>query len=154
VIHICHNWQEKEGIKKCKLGSEGYVPMPRVVAELVNRVHALSPLTGPGDFVMAQKPYHPVSREFLTAALRFELFMLTITEKQRRERNLVFHSLRHSFVTACRVAGLSDFETMTLSRHKDRKMLDRYSHGEEALNLDGLRLKIESSFGAAPAVIR
>jgi integrase len=152
VIHICHNWQEQEGLKGCKMGSEGYVPMPRAVAELVNRVHDLAPLTGPGDFVMAHKPYHPVSRDFLWEALKFELFMLTITEKQRRERNIVYHSLRHSFVTACRVAGLSDFETMTLSRHKDRKMLERYTHEQEAMDmptLRGLGDKIDGSFGAA-----
>ncbi|MDR1618618.1 MAG: site-specific integrase, partial [Treponema sp.] len=117
VIHICHNWQEREGLKGCKCGSEGYVPMPRVVAELVNQVYALkeqeaqkdrrASLTGPGDFVMGKRPYHPVSREFLWEALRFELFMIRITEKQRQKRNIVYHSLRHSFVTACRVAGLS-----------------------------------------------
>jgi integrase len=157
VIYINHNWQGGEGLKGCKCGSEGYVPMPRAVAELVNRVHALSPLTGPEDFVMAQKPYHPVSREFLWEALRFELFMLTITEKQRRERNIVYHSLRHSFVTACRMARLSDFETMALARHKDRKMLDRYTHEQEAMDmptLRGLGDKIDSSFGAAaPALV-
>jgi integrase len=153
VIYINHNWQELEGLKGCKCGSEGYVPMPRVVAELVNRVHALSPLAGPGDFVMGQRPYRPVSREFLAAALRFELFMLTITEKQRRERNIVYHSLRHSFVTACRVAGLTDFETMALARHKDRKMLERYTHEQEAMDLPtlrGLGGKIDGSFGALP----
>jgi len=36
IIHIRHNWQEKEGLKPCKCGSEGYVPMPRIVAELLN----------------------------------------------------------------------------------------------------------------------
>jgi integrase len=161
VIHICHNWQEKEGLKGCKLGSEGYVPMPRVVAELVNQVHALKtqearenksvPLTGPGDFVMGQKPCHPVSREFLWEALRFELFMLTITEKQRRQRNIVYHSLRHSFVTAMRIAGFSDFEIMTMARHKDRKMLERYSHGQEALDFGELKERMDNRL-PAPAV--
>jgi integrase len=155
VIHIVHNWQEKEGIKKCKKGSEGYVPMPRLVAELVNEVHALCPLTGPGDFVMAQKPYHPVSREFLWAALRSELASIGINEAEMKRRNIVFHSLRHSFVTACRMAGLLDVEVMALARHKDAKMMERYSHGQEALDLDGIRAKIEGSFGSygpAPAV--
>jgi integrase len=146
VIHICHNWQEKEGVKPCKCGSEGYVPMPRVVAELVNRVHGLSPLTGPDDFVMAQKPYHPVSREFLWAALRSELLAVGITEEERVRRNIVFHSLRHSFVTACRIAGLNDFCVMSLARHKDPKMLARYSHGQEAMNLLEIKEKLDSAF--------
>jgi integrase len=155
VIHIRHNWQEREGIKPCKCGSEGYVPVPRVVAGLLGRIYPLAPLNGAGDFVMAQKPYHPVSREFLWEALRSELEGIGITEEERKRRNIVFHSLRHSFVTACRVAGLSDFETMSLSRHKDRKMLERYTHGQEALDvpaLQGLGNKIDSSFGALPAI--
>ena len=149
IIHIQHNWQEREGLKKCKCGSEGYVPMPRVVADLVNQVHAIAPLTGPQDFVMSQKPYHPICREFLSEALRFELSQIGITEEQRKERNIVFHSLRHSFVTACRIAGLTDFETMTLSRHKDVKMLERYSH-REAVDVRQIGEKLERVFFPTP----
>jgi len=150
IIHICHNWQEGEGLKKCKCGSEGYVPMPRVVAELVNQVYAIAPLTGANDFVMSIKPYHPICREFLWEALRNELAIIDIDEAQRKKRNIVFHSLRHSFVTACRIAGLSDFETMTLSRHKDIKMLQRYSHGQEALDVRGIGEKLEKSLLPEP----
>jgi len=146
VIHICHNWQEGEGLKKCKCGSEGYVPMPRAVAELVNQVHAIAPLTGAEDFVMSQKPYHPICREALWEALRNELAEIGIDEQQRKQRNIVYHSLRHSFVTACRIAGLTDFETMTLSRHKDAKMLQRYSHGDQAIDVRQIGQKLESSF--------
>ena len=145
IIHIQHNWQEREGLKKCKCGSEGYVPMPRVVADLVNQVHAIAPLTGVDDFVMSVKPHHPICREFLSSALRFELSQIGITEQQRKERNIVYHSLRHSFVTACRIAGLTDFETMTLSRHKDAKMLQRYSHGDQALDVRQIGQKLEKS---------
>jgi len=145
IIHIRHNWQEREGLKKCKCGSEGYVPIPRIVAELLSRVYTIAPLTGANDFVMSVKPYHPICREFLSAALRSELSQIGITEQQRKERNIVYHSLRHSFVTACRIAGLSDFETMTLSRHKDIKMLQRYSHGQEALDLGDIRQRIEAT---------
>jgi integrase len=149
VIHICHNWQEKEGLKKCKMGSEGYVPMIGIVADLVNRARGVAPLTGPDDFVMAQKPYHPVSREFLWESLRAELAVIGITEEEGKRRNIVYHSLRHSFVTACRIAGLNDFTVMSLARHHDPKMLSRYSHSE-ALDLSEVREKIENGFGAIP----
>jgi len=144
IIHICHNWQEREKLKPCKWGSEGYVPMPRVVADLVNQVHAVAPLTGPEDFVMSIKPYHPICREFLSQSLRNELALIGIDEEQRKARNIVYHSLRHSFVTACRIAGLSDFETMTLSRHKDVRMLERYSH-KEGLDIKQIGKKLEQS---------
>jgi integrase len=75
----------------------------------------------------------------MALALRRELAAIGITEEERKERNIVFHSLRHSFVTACRMSGLSALETMALSRHKDEKMLARYIHAAEAINLDDIR---------------
>ena len=130
VIHIRHNWQDGEGLKKCKCDSEGYVPMMKIVTGLVDQVQAIAPLTGPEDFVMSIKPYHPICKEYLCKALRSELLLINIDEEQRKKRNIVYHSLRHSFVTACRIAGLSDFQVIALSRHKDTKMLERYSHKE------------------------
>jgi len=149
VIHIRHNWQEKEGLKSCKCGSEGYVPVPFVVSDLLNKVFKIAPLTGPNDFVMSRIPYRPISREFLWEALHTELELIGLDEEKRKERNIVYHSLRHSFVTACRIAGLSDFETMTLSRHKDIKMLERYSHGQEAIDVRSIGEKLERSLLSA-----
>jgi len=145
VIHVFHNWQDGEGLKPCKCGSEGYVPVPQAVAELVNQVREIAPLAGQNDFVLSQRPHHPVSREYLWEALRLELSQIGVDEEERKKRNIVFHSLRHSFVTACRIAGLSDFETMTLSRHKDVKMLQRYSHGKEAIDVKRIGEKLEKS---------
>jgi integrase len=145
IIHIRHNWQETEGLKTCKCGSEGYVPMPRIVAELINDLYKIAPCKSKDDFVMSIRPYKPISREYLWAVLKNELDSIGINEELRKQRNIVYHSLRHSFVTACRLAGLSDFETMTLSRHKDVKMLQRYSHGQEAIDIKGIGKKLEIS---------
>ncbi|GHT70862.1 hypothetical protein FACS1894110_23030 [Spirochaetia bacterium] len=147
IIHIHHNYQDKEGVKGCKDGSDGYVPLPGVVADVLNQVHGLSPLTGPGDFVLSRRPYHPARKKLFLEALRSELFMIGITEKQRVERNIVYHSLRHSFVTACRMAGIRDFQIMLMSRHKDPKMLARYSDHPDALNMDDMRKQIDDGFG-------
>ena len=146
VIHIRHNWQEGEGLKPCKCGSEGLVPMPRLVADLVNRVHATAPLTGPGDFVMSQRPYRPACREILWQSLRHELASIGITEEQRKERNIVYHSLRHSFATTCKLIGLNDFESMSLSRHKDIKAHRRYIDHPEALDLRQIGERFERYF--------
>jgi len=152
IIHIQHNWQEKEEIKNCKCGSEGYVPMPAIVSDLINELYKKdppngAPLKGPEDFVMAQKPYHPISRESLWDALRAELMVIGINEKDRQKRNIVFHSLRHSFVTAAKMAGLSNLEIMALSRHKDEKQIIRYAddHAKEAVDIRSLGRRIEQS---------
>jgi integrase len=92
---------------------------------------------------MSIKPYHPICREFLWQSLRDELALIGIDEGQRKQRNIVYHSLRHSFCTAARLAGLTDFEVMSLSRHKDPKMLERYSHGKEAIDVRQIGEKLE-----------
>ena len=152
IIHIQHNWQDKEEMKNCKCGSEGYVPMPAIVADLINEIFYNeppkgAPLKGPEDFVLAQKPYHPISRESLWDALRDELLVIGINEEERRRRNIVFHSLRHSFVTAAKMAGLSNLEIMALSRHKDEKQIIRYAddHAKEAVDIRSLGRRIEQS---------
>ena len=44
IISITQNWQEGEGLKRPKCGSAGFVPMPQIVADLLNQVHAIAPL--------------------------------------------------------------------------------------------------------------
>ena len=141
VIHIRNNYQEKEGLKNCKCGSEGFVPMIGIVADLLNSVYNASLLNGPDDYVMGIRPYCPVCREYLTAAYKTELLSIGISEDTRKQRNIVYHSLRHSFVTACSVAGLSKFEVMALARHKDEKMFEKYSHGKQEGVLDYSNIK-------------
>jgi integrase len=154
IIHIQHNWQEIEAGKNCKMGSEGYVPMPRVVAALVNQVYAIAPLRGKNDFVMAYKPnQRPICREKLWEALRTELASIGITDEQRKERNIVYHSLRHNFVTAGKLAGLQNFEIMKLSRHKDEKMILRYSDHDEAIDVREIGARMEKILLPAPCAV-
>jgi integrase len=148
IIKIQHNWQEGEGLKQCKAGSDGIVPMPNIIAELLNRLFKEAPCTGQNDFVMSTKPKHPISREFLRAALKSELSAIGITETERLRRNIVYHSMRHTFVTVGRiVAKLTDAEVMALARHKDKKMMDRYTHAQEAMDYRGLKAQIENAIG-------
>jgi integrase len=53
---------------------------------------------------------------------------IKIDKTVRDQRNLSFHSMRHSFVTRAREAGLSDFVVATLSGHRTTQMMEHYSH--------------------------
>ena len=108
-----------------------------------------SPLTGPSDFVMGIHPYRPLSRESVWEFFRAEMDAIGITEAVRKELNIVFHGLRHSFVTAGRMAGLSNFEIQMLGRHKSAVQMDRYSTHRDTLDIDSVRLRIEAGFGGA-----
>ncbi|GHV84241.1 hypothetical protein AGMMS50212_15810 [Spirochaetia bacterium] len=65
-----------------------------------------------------------------------------ISKQEQVQRNITFHSLRHNFVTLGRLAGVSDFEMQTLAGHKSGAMMDHYSHGKQAINLEILGQKL------------
>jgi len=135
VLHITHNWQELEGMKKPKCNSYGDIPFPNIIADLFNEVYKIAPLTGDNDFVLSIKPYYPISREYLWQALRDELLSIGITDKEKKERNIVFHSLRHTGATLSLKIGLSTLDAMAITRHKQLKVFDRYIHAAEALEV-------------------
>jgi integrase len=124
------------------------VPLPGVVADLLNRVQRKAVekklSVDPGAYVLGRRPGKPARKKFFGEALRAELTALGIAEEERAARNITFHSLRHDFVTMGRIAGMTDFEIMTLARHHDHKMLARYSHGQQALDFAAMRGKIEA----------
>lgn len=149
VLHITKNYQEKEGDKPPKCGSEGFIPMPRIVAELLRDVYKIAPLTGPDDFVFSITPGRPASREYLCRALRDELSSVGIGEASRKERNIVYHSLRHTNITLSQTLGLTVIQSMKISRHKDLKVFLRYTHGE-ALDAKDLAAPFDNFMNYAP----
>jgi integrase len=113
----------------------------------------------PEAFVM-ESPYcpgQPYSKTFFAKVLERELEAIGISsawkgkEKDKPEeyvneqerRNLTFHSLRHTFVTLGRIAGISDIEIQALARHKSGAMMERYSHAAQVLDFSSAKEKLE-----------
>jgi hypothetical protein len=53
--------------------------------------------------------------------------------------------LRHTYVTLGRISGLTDFEIQTLARHKSKSVMERYSHGKQAIDFIEARKNLEVS---------
>ncbi len=51
-----------------------------------------------------------------------------ITEEIQKARKIVFHSLRHTYVSLSRGAGVPDFIVQRVVGHKSMGMTDKYSH--------------------------
>ena len=141
VIRLCHNWHDLEGIKAPKWGSGRIVPVPALVQEALSMVRG----AGATGFVLESPDFagRPVSNNFFRYALRKELAAAGIPAEEQRRRNITFHSLRHTFVTLGRLAGISDFEIQALAGHKDAAMMNRYSHAEQVLDLAAAKEKLE-----------
>jgi len=144
-INIVHNWQNKEGVKAPKSDSTRFVFIMPVIRDLLRKIDKKSTFVFPRntDYTL------PVTEKSLTAALKKVLANSGISTEEQKKRNLTFHSLRHSFITNGRVAGISDVEIMALAGHKTTAMMDRYSHVTQIINLAALNEKMSSYYAAA-----
>jgi integrase len=144
-IDLCHNWQDMEGMKSPKWGSNRTVPILSPVASALAEVRR-GCLSGE-RFVLVSPacPDSPVSNNFFRYALTRELEAIGIPAEGQKRRNITFHSLRHTFVTLCRLAGISDLEIQALAGHKDASMMNRYSHAGQVLDFAITRGKMEAA---------
>jgi integrase len=137
VIHVRHNWQDLEGIKEPKCGSTRDVPLPGVVYEAAEACREESP----GPLVFGRKDGKPLCSGYFRLALIAELAAIGINKRipqedgreviddsEQRKRNITFHSLRHTFISLVRMAGIGDFQAQALAGHKSLTMTEKYSH--------------------------
>jgi integrase len=89
-----------------------------------------SPSGRKGYVIYAADEGEPIGTEFLRGGFLWMLEAIGIDTKTRAERRLSFHSLRHSFVSLSRLAGIPDFLVQRYARHKSPGMMEQYSHSE------------------------
>jgi integrase len=68
-----------------------------------------------------------------------------IDADERKRRNLVFHGLRHTFVSLSQNAGIPDFIVARLSGHKGLAMVQRYTHSEGLVDFQAAREAMEKA---------
>jgi integrase len=147
IIRVVENFTDDDGLREPKAGSSRLVPVFGTILNALTELKRTNPYGGePDDFVLPN-----VDREKPLAAITikrgFERIMdaIGIDKDAREKRVLSFHSMRHSFVTRAREAGLSDFIVSTLSGHKTARMVDHYSH-QTASALESARESLETAF--------
>jgi integrase len=152
IINVQHNWTNNiEGLKSHKIKGGTMVknscpvPFPSDVKTVLEIIRRFSEKTGENDYVMQNwlRPGKVISAEYFRSALARELRDLGIDEKAQKERNLTFHGLRRTFISLGRLSGLNAFEIQTLARQKSEKMVQRYSHGHQAIDFLAMKKKLE-----------
>lgn len=149
TITIRHNAvNSAEGVKAPKWGSIRTVPAPAPVLEALNLCADVSPYGRSGFVIWNEKRKDsPVSHETIPAGFRRILSAIGISDTERAERNLVFHGLRHTFVSLSRAASVPDFIVQRMAGHKSMDMTNRYSHTEGLIDFAAARASIEAAVG-------
>jgi integrase len=130
TIRVQHNYIDGEGMKKPKAGSTRTVPAPDVVLEAIRLAASVAP-AGSTYAVAGDRPGRPTLDRTISNGFIRILKAIGIDDDERTRRNLVFHGLRHTFVSMSRMAGVPDFMVQRLAGHKSSAMMDRYSHASE-----------------------
>jgi integrase len=147
IVRISENFTDDDGLKEPKAGSFRLIPIFGTVLDLLAELKRTNPYGGePEDFVLPNvergKPLAAI-----TIKRGFERIMdaIGVDKGAREKRNLSFHSMRHSFVTMAREAGLPDFVVSALSGHRTAQMVEHYSHQTLAA-VESARGSLEAAF--------
>jgi len=148
IMKVAENFTDDDGLKEPKAGSFRYVPILEAVSDILTELKRTNPYGGEQeDFVLPN-----VEREKPLAAITikrgFERIMdaIGIDRDARAKRRLSFHSMRHSFITGAREAGLPDFVVAGLSGQKTVRMVEHYSHQTPGA-VESARLLLEEASG-------
>lgn len=146
LLHIVHNWvDDREGVKCPKCGSARDVPLPTAVLEAVKVCRAVAPDGSQFVLFNEKSTNKPTDKQVLERGFRHFLTAIGISDNERKERNLVFHGLRHTFISLERANGIPDFAVMRLAGHKSLAMTEHYSHADKVVDFAQARAALDNA---------
>jgi integrase len=135
LIRIRHNWQDMEGVKEPKCRSTRMVPLPKAV-EYIGKEYQKGQGMPREGLVFVRPDGKPPCCGYFRLSLIGELENIGIPRANQAARNISFHSLRHTFVSISRLAGLNEFQTRALTGHRSVQVMERYSHAGQVVEVD------------------
>lgn len=149
ILHVRGNYVKRDGFKKPKWSSFRDIPLPSIVLEALDLCGSMPEAQG-SPFILYndRRKDVPAWPRTMTEGFSKMLDRIGLDQAARAERNISFHSLRHSFVSMSRAAGLPDFVTQRLAGHRSAGMMERYSHAE-VIDFAAARLALEGALKAA-----
>jgi Site-specific recombinase XerD len=135
LIHVKHNIPSGDTeLKAPKSGSARIVPAPQAVIDALQMIQAMPDSNSKFVIYNKKSKDRPATIAAIRHAYSMMLARIGITKNQQAQRNLVFHGLRHSFVSLSRAAGIPDFLVQRLAGHKTAAMMENYSHSENVID--------------------
>jgi integrase len=125
-ITVRHSWDRTFGLKTTKTAKERVIPLS---AALKSKINLLTMHKDPKAFVFTHtQGATPTNDRPLSDSLFDALEKIGITEAERKERNITFHSWRHFFNTFLRRQGIHDSKVQMVTGHSSADMTEHYTH--------------------------
>jgi integrase len=125
-IVVKHSWDRTYGLKGTKTGKDRVVPISHeLYQELITQAKGHTA----GPFVFScDKGKQPVDHKAIQKHFSRALRAIGISEKERKERHLSFHSWRHYVNTQLRLRGVPDSVVQAITGHSTNRMTEHYTH--------------------------
>ena len=132
-IFVQYSWSQIDGLKSTKTGTSRTIPlMPetrKILLELADDKDNLSRLLDNPFIFYSGDPKKPISQRSINRNFNEALELIGITEKERQERNIVFHSWRH-YVATYLANNAKKRTGMSITGHKNERTYAGYSSHE------------------------
>ena len=147
MLHVRHSYSEIDKLKSTKNKDCRDIPVDHSLAlQLINQAR-LNPVYGEMSFVFWSQRNHeiPITPGYYADCFYAALEEIGVSETQRKERNMVFHSLRHFCATVLKQRA--DTETvMAIMGHRSERMTEHYSDHETQEKFDNMRTIISGAW--------
>jgi integrase len=139
-INIEFGWDQKSGLVPPKWGKTRVCTIPPVVADALHGWITAEDIPEDGFIFRSERYGHmPVSARNVLSYFRGALEKIGIDRSERQRRNLVFHGLRHSLITAIRADQVDEWQAKSAVGHSSDEMFDRYSEHVSVEHLGEVR---------------
>ena len=140
ILHVRHSWCEVEKLKSTKNKDTRDIPIDHQTALQLMNLARQNPEYGEFSFIFwaphnNKEPFYP---GYYGDIFYQALDQIGIHEDERKERNIVFHSLRHFCATYLSQSG-DDKAVQAIMGHKTKTMTEHYADHETQEKFDNMR---------------
>ena len=140
MLHVRHSFSEMDGLKTTKNKEVRDLPIEHSIAlQLMNQARR-NPKFSDTSYVFwfSKDPVMPTTPGYYADIFYLALHKIGISEEQRKERNIVFHSLRHFCATI--LAQRTDMKTVqSIMGHRTEVMTEHYSDHDTLEKFNNVR---------------
>lgn len=151
-LYVRHSWSAFDGLKSPKNGKARVVPLLPYVQKALASLATMNPFGWDKErfIFFGALPEKPVVENVIADGFKDALAKAGISEAQRRERNIVFHSWRHYYakVIADRV---EQRKAQLALGHLTAAMTAEYADHRTNADIDDLEKAVESAFASCLA---
>ena len=144
-IHVNHAWSRKEGLKSPKNGEGRKPPIEPIVYDTLKKLMSMTPHASQDDFIFYDDSKgRPIASEKILCKLYAAFKAIGITEQERKKRNIVFHSWRHSIISRLQAESVSSAKIMAVVGHRSPASTEGYTTFSTSNDFDDVR-KVQRS---------